>query len=84
VKIKTEDRIYAFVCENPGLSTYEISKRLRMTGGRVRYALSKLKESGLIKFKFERTSARVRKLSYPVNAWELLPRTLRQELKKMM
>ena len=80
----TEDIVYAFVCRHPGLSTYEISKKLGMTGGRVRHALSKLKEKGLVKFKFQRRSARLVKLTYPVDAWSLLPKALREELRRMV
>ncbi|MDI6825701.1 MAG: hypothetical protein QMD36_00695 [Candidatus Aenigmarchaeota archaeon] len=80
----TEDVVYAFVCRHPGMCTYFISKKLGMTGGRVRYALSKLKEKGLVKFKFERRSTRIKKLTYPVDAWSLLPKVLREELKGMM
>jgi DNA-binding MarR family transcriptional regulator len=80
----TEDVVYAFVCRHPGMSTYDISKKLGMTGGRVRHALSKLKEKGLVKFKFERRSARIRKLTYPVDAWSLLPKAAREELKRMV
>lgn len=79
----TEQIIYEFICSNPGKSTYEISKTLKMTGGRVRHALNKLKNCGLIKFKFLRESCRVKKLSFPVEFWKLLPKTLRKELLKL-
>jgi len=80
----TEDIVYAFVCRHPGLSTYEISKKLNMTGGRVRHALSKLKKMGLVKFKFERNNPRIRKLTFPVDAWLLLPKQVKEELKKSL
>lgn len=80
----TEDVVYAFICRNPGLSTYEISKKLGMTGGRVRHALSKLRERGLVRFKFKRRSARLVKLTYPIDAWSLLPKALRGKLKEMV
>ncbi len=79
----TEDVVYAFVCKHPGLSTYEISKKLKMTGGRVRYALSRLKEKGLVRFKFERKNPRIKKLTYPVDAWSLMPKALREELRRI-
>jgi hypothetical protein len=53
-----------------------------MSGGRVRYALSRLAAIGLIKFKFERTNPRIRKLTYPVDAFDLLPKSLKKELNK--
>jgi predicted transcriptional regulator len=79
----TKEKIYKFVCENPGKSTYYISKKLQMTGGRVRHALTALWKEGLIKFKFERNNPRIRKLSYPVNFVNLLPKSLKKEVKKL-
>lgn len=78
----TEDMVYAFVCRHPGMCTYEISKKLKMTGGRVRHALFKLKERGLVKFKFERKNPRIKKLTYPIDTWSLLPKRVREELRK--
>lgn len=78
----TVEVVYGFVCRHPGICTYEISKKLKMTGGRVRYALTKLKEVGLVKFKFERNNPRIKKLTYPVEVWSLLPREVRVELRK--
>ena len=79
----TKDKIYKFVCENPGLNTYIISKTLQMTGGKVRHALTILEQEGLVKFKFERQNPRIRKLSFPVNFLELLPKSLKKEVKKL-
>jgi predicted transcriptional regulator len=80
----TCDVLYEFVCGNPGLCTYDLSKKLNMSGGRIRHALSRLKQMKLIKFKFEKNNPRIRKLTYPINASKLLPRNLREELKKMI
>lgn len=79
----TEQKVYEFVCFNPGKSTYEIAKKLGMTGGRVRHALNKLKKLGLIKFQFLRGSYRVKKLSFPIESWKLLPRSLKKEIQKL-
>ena len=49
----TEEVVYSFVCKHPGLCTYDMSKKLNMTGGRVRHALIKLEKEGLVKFKFD-------------------------------
>lgn len=81
-KLTTEQQIYEFVCSNPGKSTYEISKILKMSGGKVRHALMKLKERGLIKFKVVRASYRIKKLSFPTKVWELLPPSLKDQLKE--
>lgn len=75
------DIIYEFVCTNPGLNTYEIAKKLNMSGGKVRYILSRLARIGLVRFEFVRRSARKEKLTYPVKALDLLPRSLRSKLK---
>lgn len=83
-KSSSEEKIYRFVCENPGNCTYTISKRLKMSGGRVRNALTRLKEKGLVKFKFERRNPRIRKLSYPTKMWNLVPNSLRKDLRKIM
>lgn len=79
----TEDMVYDFVCKNPGMCTYIISNRMKMTGGRVRHALSKLKDAGLIEFRFMRQNPRIRKLSYPVSAFRLLPKGLRKDLERI-
>jgi len=80
---RTEYKVYKFVCKNPGNSTYYISKKLDMSGGRVRHALCKLKKIGLIRFKFVRDNPRIRKLSYPVGMLKLLPRGMKRQLKKL-
>lgn len=79
----TEYEVYEFVCKNPGNSTYHISKKLNMTGGRVRHALSKLKQLGLIRFKFDKNNPRIRKLTFPVDTLRLLPRGIKNQLKKI-
>jgi predicted transcriptional regulator len=80
----TEEIVYSFVCENPGLCTYEISKKLEMSGGRVRYALKKLEQNGLVKFKFRKENPRIKKLTYPVDVWSLIPKELKPHLLKLM
>lgn len=79
---ETEDKIYEFVCENPGKSTYEISKKMNMSGGRVRHALSSLEQKGLIMFKFVRQSPRIKKLTFPIDNIKLMPKNLKILLKK--
>jgi predicted transcriptional regulator len=77
---ETEDKIYEFVCKNPGKSTYEISKNLNMSGGKVRHALSSLKQKGLVVFKFIRQSPRIKKLTFPVSCFKLMPKKLKVKL----
>ncbi len=79
----SEQKIYSFVCENPGLNTYQISKKLKMSGGRVRHTLKMLNKKGLVRFKFERKSPRIKKLTYPIEFWKLIPRIVRSEIKKL-
>jgi DNA-binding MarR family transcriptional regulator len=63
------------------MCTYEISKRLRMSGGRVRYFLLRLQKKGLVKFKFDRKNPRIKKLTYPLTTLELLPKNIKAQLK---
>jgi DNA-binding transcriptional regulator GbsR (MarR family) len=77
----TEDRVYQFVCSNPGLNTYEISKKLGMSGGNVRNALSNLHKKNLVSFKFVRSSPRIEKQCFAVKLWRLMPRSLRRKIK---
>ena len=77
----TEVIVYELVCSKPGMCTYDIEKKLDMTGGRIRHALSMLGKKGLIKFKFDRRKPRIRKLAYPVDRWNLLPKSFKNEIK---
>lgn len=79
----SRDIIYEFICANPGLNTYLIAKKLNMSGGKIRYVLSRLEKMGLVEFEFRRRSARIEKLTYPITAYNLLPKGLKSKLKKM-
>lgn len=81
-KSSTQDKIYRFICRNPGKSSYFISKKLKMSGGRVRHCIYKLKDYGLIKLKTIRKSPRIKKLCYPIDALSLLPGAIKRKLKK--
>jgi len=83
-KGSTEEKVYNFVCKNPGMCTYMIEKKMGMSGGRVRHALQQLNDTRLIKFKFVRTSPRIKKLSYPVEAWKLVPHGLKKVVRKVV
>jgi len=63
------------------MNTYEISKRLGMSGGNVRNALSNLHKKSLVKFKFVRSSPRTEKQCFAVKLWSLMPRALRRKIK---
>ena len=80
-KSSTQEKVYKFICKNPGKNTYVISKKLRMSGGRVRHAIYKLKNCGLVKLKTIRKSPRIQKLCYPVDALSLLPRALKRKIR---
>ena len=80
----TVHTVYCHVCTNPGQSTYQISKDLGLTGGSVRHALSELEDDGLIKFKFDKRNPRLKKLTYPVEAFRLLPKRMQFEVEKFM
>ena len=81
-KSSTQDKIYRFICRNPGKNTYVISKKMKMSGGRVRHAIYKLRDYGLVKFKIIKKIPRIQKLCYPVDALALLPRALKRKLGK--
>jgi predicted transcriptional regulator len=80
---RTNEIVYEFICNNPGKSTYEISKKLKMTGGRVRHSLSMLHKMGLVTFKWLKQNPRIRKLCFPISAVEILPKSIRKELKNI-
>jgi|GEM_PF-721096 len=42
-------RLLEFLEDNQGLNTYQIARKLRWSGGKVRYALKKLEENGLVR-----------------------------------
>jgi len=78
----TQDKIYRFICKNPGKNTYVISKKMRMSGGRARHAIYRLRDYGLVKLKTIKKSPRIQKLCYPVDALSLLPKALKRKLKR--
>lgn len=80
---KAEDKVYQFVCKNPGLNTYKISKELKMSGGNVRNALYNLHKKGLIFFKLERKSNKIEKKCFAVKLVNLLPKGLKKQLKSI-
>lgn len=82
-QMRSEEKIYRFVCENSGTCTCSISKKLRMNGGMVRNSLLRLEQKGLVKFKFARQSPIIKKLPYPVRMWDLLPKILKKEVEKL-
>lgn len=81
---KAEDKVYQFVCKNPGTNSYQISKKLKMSGGNVRNALANLHKKGLIFFKFERKSYKVEKRCFAVRLAQLLPKGLKKEIKNVL
>lgn len=79
---RLEEKVYEYVCENPGKSAYEIAKKFKIAGSSARSSLKSLYRKGLIKFKIIKTSERVKKLSFPVKFWKLLPKRLINQFKK--
>lgn len=76
--------VYEQVCATPGITSYEISKKLGMSGGNVRYCLSKLKKIGFVRLKTIYSSSRLKKQVFPVGVNKLLPSQLKKELKKLL
>lgn len=81
---EAEYKVYQLICSNPGLNTYEISKKLNMSGGNVRNVLSNLHKKGLISFKIEKSSIRVRKKCFAVKIARLLPVAFKKEIKSFL
>ncbi len=42
-------RLLEFLEDHQGLNTYQIARKLRWSGGKVRYTLKKLEENGLVR-----------------------------------
>ena len=51
-------RLLEFLEDNQGLNTYQIARKLRWSGGKVRYTLQKLEENGLVRIDEEIKSGR--------------------------
>lgn len=81
---KAEDRIYELICQNPGLNTYKISKRLNMSGGNARNAISNLHKKGLVFFKFNKRNPRIEKCCFAVDGWKLLPKNFKNGIRKLI
>lgn len=69
--IISEDFLYSFICKHPNLSTYELSKKIEWTGGKVRTTIKRLEEAKLIEGKFVREGMRIKKLIVPSH-WKKL------------
>ena len=80
---RTNELVYEFVCKNPGMCTYDIEKKLNMSGGRIRHSLFRLEQMKLVGFKWVRNSPRLLKLTFPVPAVKILPKKLLKEVKRV-
>jgi predicted transcriptional regulator len=76
------DKVYEKICKDPGLTSYSLAKKLDLSCASVRFALARLAEQGLVRFKWDRSGIRTKKLTYPVKSFELLPRSLREQLRE--
>ena len=61
---KTE--LMYYIEKNPGLSVYELAKKIGWSSGRVRYYVMKLLEGNEVRIKTVKSSERVKKLFYPI------------------
>ncbi len=68
----SEDVLYRYIDKHPGLSTYELSKRLSWEGGKVRTVLARLERAQLIKTKYVEENHKIKKISYPLTLKELV------------
>jgi hypothetical protein len=55
-----------------------------MDGWKVRHALSSLEQEGLVMFKVIKESLRIKKLTFPVSYFKLIPKDLRTSLKNKL
>ncbi len=57
--------LYEFINKNPGLSIYDLSKKLNWTTGKVDYHIKKLLKEGIVRNSEEIVNGRIRKLYSP-------------------
>jgi len=57
--------LYEFINKNPGLSIYDLSKKLNWTTGKVDYHIKKLLKDGIVRNSEEIVNGRIRKLYTP-------------------
>ncbi len=57
--------LYEFINKNPGLTIYNLSKKLNWTSGKVDYYIKKLLKDGIVKNSEEIVNGRVRKSYHP-------------------
>lgn len=61
-----KNEIMYHIEKNPGLSVYELAKKIGWSSGRVHYYVKKLLEGNEVKIKTVKNSERVKKLVYPI------------------
>jgi len=67
-----KDELMYYIEKNPGLSSYELAKKLGWSGGKVRYYLQRLLEDNEIRILESRDSQRLKKLVYAIDWKEMI------------
>jgi len=68
---ETTEFLYEFISKNPGLTIYDLSKKLEWTTGKVEHYVKKLVKEGIVKNSEEIVNGRVKKAYSPV-PWKKL------------
>jgi predicted transcriptional regulator len=63
--LDTRWALYEYIDKNPGLTIYDLSKKLNWTTGKVEYHIKKLLNERMVKNSEEVANGRVRKLYFP-------------------
>jgi len=67
-----KNKLMYIIEKNPGLTSYELAKKLKWSGGKVRYYLRQLLEDNEIIVKEVYNSSRLRKVVYAVDWKEMI------------
>ena len=72
IGFENQRTVLLFLSKNPGLSTYEISRKMKWSTGKVKWYLIKLLKKGYIKNESRIINGRNNILYYPVKAKEFI------------
>ncbi len=70
--MKNKDFLYETICQTPGITNYELSKKIKWSNGKVAYYAQKLVSDGLIKNSTEIINGRTQKRFTPVDYKEFI------------
>ena len=82
-KVDSTIKLVNFLQKNPGLSIYDISKKLEWTSGKVSYYILKLAAEGFLKTEIIVEGGRAKRIIRLKTAKEMLSKKELEELKKI-